>query len=252
MSLLLLGGTADAKFLARELHRQGITVIYSIAGLVRQPQLDCRVVSGGFSRLGGLGKFIEDESIDAILDATHPYAQRMSEQAVAVARLRGIPVWRYQRPPWQAQTDDVWHEFSDWQSLAPLLQTFRSVFFSAGQLLPEFVDQLGSQVDNGEQRHLLRTANSPDFGLPESIIWIEGIGPFDIDSERALFDRYAIDALVTKNSGGSATGAKLTVAQERGVPVFVLQRPSLAATDREFAELGSCLGFVAARAGATV
>jgi precorrin-6A/cobalt-precorrin-6A reductase len=67
-----------------------------------------------------------------------------------------------------------------------------------------------------------------------------------------LFDRYAIDALVTKNSGGSATGAKLTVAQERGLPVFVLQRPSLAATDREFAELGTCLGFVVARAGTTV
>jgi precorrin-6A/cobalt-precorrin-6A reductase len=252
MNLLLLGGTADAKFLATGFHRQGITVIYSIAGLVRQPQLDCRVVSGGFSRLGGLDQFVEAQSIDAIVDATHPYAERMSNHAVAVARECRIPIWRYQRPAWNAQSSDSWKEFGDLQSLLPLLQPYRSVFFSAGQLHAEFVEQLHAQTGSSQQRHLLRTAKPVNFSLPPSMIWIEGIGPFDIDSERALFDHYAIDALVTKNSGGTATGAKLTVAQERGLPIFVLQRPSLAVTDREFAELGRCLNFVVAQAGETV
>ena len=100
MNLLLLGGTAEAKQLARDLQQQGIALIYSLVGLVRQPQLDCRVISGGFSARGGLRRFIEDEAVDAILDVTHPYAQRMSDHAVEVARQCGIPIWRYQRPPW--------------------------------------------------------------------------------------------------------------------------------------------------------
>ena len=251
MNLLLLGGTTEAKQLARNLQQQGITVIYSIAGLVRQPQLDCRVVSGGFSALGGLDRFIEDEAVDAILDVTHPYAQHMSERAVEVARQCGIPVWRYQRPPWQSQSGDVWHEFADWFELLAQLQPYRSVFLSAGQLQQDFVEQLRLQADDSGQRQLLRTATALDFNLPASMTWIESIGPFDVDSERALFERHAVDVVVTKNSGGSATVAKLILAREQGLPVFLLQRPQLVAADVEFASVDECFGYVTAPTGVT-
>jgi len=81
MTLLLLGGTADARQLATRLHRRSVVVIYSVAGLVRQPVVECRVVSGGFSQFGGLVEYIKAESVEAILDATHPYANAISEIA---------------------------------------------------------------------------------------------------------------------------------------------------------------------------
>lgn len=244
MKLLLLGGTADARELADGLQRLGVEVIYSIAGLVRQPQLECRVVSGGFSAGGGLAAFLQREAIDAILDATHPYAGRMSATAADAARAQGLPLWRYQRPAWQAQAGNDWHEFGDWSMLADRLAGYRSVFFSAGQLTQAFVDELKERSADG-QRQVLRTAIEPEIDLPASMSWIGGIGPFDIDGERALFDRYRFDALVSKNSGGAATAAKLEVARERGVPVYLLQRPALVPADAEFGATGQCVEFIA-------
>ena len=243
MKLLLLGGTADARQLAQGLQQRGVEVIYSIAGLVRQPQIECRVLSGGFSAQGGLQAFVLREAIDAIVDATHPYAQSMSATALTVARTEGIPLWRYQRPPWQPQADDDWREFDDYSELPSLLRDRRSVFFSAGQLAQPFVEQL--QASCAEQRQVLRTAIRPTIDLPGSMIWIEDIGPFDIDAERSLFERYRVDALVSKNSGGAATVAKLSVARERAVPVFLLRRPLLPPADEEFSEPRQCLDFVA-------
>jgi len=248
VKLLLLGGTADARQLAQGLQQRGVEVIYSIAGLVRQPRLDCRVLSGGFSARGGLQQFVAQAAIGAILDATHPYAQRMSATALAVARAQGIPLWRYQRPPWQAQAGDDWHSFDHWPELAPLLCGKRAVFFTAGQLTQAFVEKLQAHCAAGGQRQVLRTAIQPEIELPKSMTWIEDIGPFDIDAERDLFERFRVDALVSKNSGGAATAAKLEVARERGVPVFLLRRPLLAAADVEFCEPRQCLDFIAAQA----
>jgi precorrin-6A/cobalt-precorrin-6A reductase len=251
MKLLLLGGTADARQLAQALHGHGVEVIYSIAGLVRQPRLECRVISGGFSMRGGLQSFVMHEQVDAILDATHPYARRMSETALAVTRALEIPVWRYQRPPWKAQVGDDWRDFEDWAALPAMLQDRRSVFLTAGQLVPAFVDALPVHCPDGEQRQILRTATRPGMHLPDSMTWIEDIGPFDVDSERTLFERYQVDALVSKNSGGLATVAKLTVARERGVPVFLLRRPLLPAADIEFSTPDKCLDHIVGRARAT-
>ena len=252
MSLLLLGGTAEAKQLARTLQQRGIDVIYSVAGLVRQPQLDCRVISGGFTQFGGLRRFVGDADVNAILDATHPYASNMSATAVAAARDCGIALWRYQRPAWQSRAGDDWHEFDDWRELPALIEDYRVVFFTAGRLSAELAARLAAPGTGKGQRQLLRSATRPDFSLPESMTWIEDIGPFRLDAERALFERHGIDALVSKNSGGDATVAKLDVAREQGLPVFLLRRPRLQAAEREFADLDSCADFVSARCAVAV
>ncbi len=90
-TLLLLGGTADGRVLAEKLHNSGIRVIYSIAGLVRTPNVPCEIISGGFSQRGGLALFIQEHHVAAILDVTHPYAQTMSNTAASVAKQCGIP-----------------------------------------------------------------------------------------------------------------------------------------------------------------
>jgi precorrin-6A/cobalt-precorrin-6A reductase len=132
-----------------------------------------------------------------------------------------------------------------------MLQDRRSVFLTAGRPTPVFVDALQTHCQDGEQRQILRTATPPRMRLPDSMTWIEDIGPFDVDSERALFEQYQVDALVSKNSGGSATVAKLTVARERGLPVFLLRRPLLPAADIEFSTPEQCLDHIVALARAT-
>ena len=231
MTILVLGGTAEARRMAKHLHHIGLNVTYSIAGLVRAPNLDCVVISGGFTQFGGLSKYILDSKIKAILDLTHPYAENISQQAIDAARHRQIPCWRYTRPPWQAIEGDKWQVFDNWAALLPLLSSSQSVFFTTGQLEEDLVSQLGQLKFN---QLIVRTAVKSGLDLPEQIIWIKGIGPFDFESELALLKQYNIDALVCKNSGGDATEAKLVAARQLGIRVFLYKRPFIAPADKNF------------------
>ena len=243
MTLLLLGGTSEAKQLANSLRKLGIRLIYSIAGLVRTPVLECEVAIGGFSQFGGLDDFIKDRNISAILDVTHPYAQRMSHQAVISANNMGIPCWRLHRPPWQVETGDDWHMFKSWKTLLLAIRDKNSVFFSAGQL-PEYVVDVLNQYAKDGQKQLLRTAVSSTVSLPDNMKWIKGIGPFEQQAEMDLLISEAVDCLVSKNSGGSSTQQKIIAARELGLPVYMLQRPVLEPCSKEFNEIKSCEAFV--------
>jgi len=134
VKLLILGGTSDAKTLARELHAKGVEVVYSIAGLVRQPDLPCEIISGGFSVRGGLSQYIVENNITAVLDATHPFASKMSQTALEVTEQLQIPLWRYQRPDWSPTPEDDWTFFINWDDLLRGLAPFKSVLLTQGQL----------------------------------------------------------------------------------------------------------------------
>lgn len=239
MTLLVLGGTTEGKQLATNLAEQGIALIYSLAGLVRTPELDCEIVSGGFTQHGGLISFITQRRITAILDATHPYAQGISTRAVEAATACGIPCWRYQRPAWRPGPGDDWREFDTMEALLAALNDKQSVFLTAGQLDQRSLDVLQAYQQQG-QRQLLRTAVKPQVPLPPGMHWTQAIGPFDIEDERRLMADHQIDVLVSKNSGGQATAAKLTVARERAIPVYMQARPKLPKPDQEFDDLEKC------------
>lgn len=243
MTLLVLGGTSEAKHLAVNLAGQGIALIYSLAGLVRTPDLDCEIISGGFSRHGGLPAFIKRRRITAILDATHPYAQGISINAARAGEECAIPCWRYQRPPWRPGPGDDWRQFSGWDTLLPALRDRQSVFLTAGQLDRRNLDALVTYQRAG-QRQLLRTAVPPKLALPPKMQWIQGIGPFDRETERKVLIEHNIDALVSKNSGGPATAAKLSAAREQGIPVYMLARPTLPTVDRQFNDTTECERFI--------
>ncbi len=238
MSLLLLGGTADARAIAQTLIGRGVAIVYSIAGLVRMPNLDCEVISGGFSRFDDLQGYINARKISAVLDVTHPYARRISAAAVAAADARAIPYWRFQRPDWTPRPGDDWRPFSDWRVLLPALTGKRSVFFTVGQLPPIAVAAL-SRLPAG-QRQLLRTAVRPGFELPATMGWQKAIGPFAKADELRLMRANGVDVLVSKNSGGEATAAKLHAARELKIPVFMLQRPVPPAPEKQFSDLCAC------------
>ena len=242
MNLLLLGGTADGRHVANALHQKGVELIYSVAGLVRVPKVACPVISGGFSQYGGLKDFIEQQKIDAILDVTHPFALTMSSTAVDVAAELGIPCWRFHRPAWQQQEGDDWRLFSDWPELLSALADYQHLFVTAGQLSQSLMDQLTRAGRADEPRTLLyRTAAPPKAQLSQTVQWLKAIGPFDLASERALMLAHNIDALVSKNSGGKATEAKLHAARDLAIPVFMIERPLLPEADCQFSELTACV-----------
>ncbi len=243
MTLLVLGGTMESRRMTSRLLDADVRLIYSQAGRARTPNLDCEIVSGGFACRGGLSRFLEDRRITAVLDTTHPYAQLISTTAAQATRSCSVPCWRYERPAWEPTENDHWSSFSCWQALLSALKEKQSVFLTTGQLAPQVLAQLDIYRQAG-QRQVLRTVMEPPAEQRENMIWIQDVGPFSLEQELELLVRYHVDALVSKNSGGSATAAKLLAARQLDIPVFLLQRPSLPPVDRTFDSETECLNFV--------
>jgi precorrin-6A/cobalt-precorrin-6A reductase len=227
VNILLLGGTADARHLANRLLQQRIPIIYSVAGLVRTPEMTCEVLVGGFSALGGLAQYVDEKNISLIVDVTHPYAKKMTQTAMIVAEERNIAYVRFHRPAWMPQVGDNWQEVSEWGEVLENIKHATSVFLTAGQLSQEQIDSLYQQHSNQQpsQKQVLRTAVKPSAILPASMTWIKAIGPFSYQQELATIQQYDIDIIVSKNSGGDSTVEKLNVAREKNIPVVMLSRP---------------------------
>jgi precorrin-6A/cobalt-precorrin-6A reductase len=230
--VLLLGGTGDALAIARQL---GSEHIYSLAGLGRIPDdLACCVRVGGFGGIAGLEAFLLSESIGLVIDATHPYAAQMSRHASAASVSMGVPCWAVRRAPWRPQAGDNWREVAGWSELIDAITPYRRPLWTLGR------EPLAHIREIPTQQHWTIRCLEGHPGNEQATI-IAARGPFTLEGERALFDLSRIDVLISKNSGGHATEAKLEVARARGVPVVMLGRPTLPSVDREFADIDSLL-----------
>ena len=236
MTLLVLGGTSDARRMTQRLYEIGVKVRYSIVGLVRQPDLACEVISGGFSQYGGLTRYIEENKVTAILDASHPYARKISDTAVDAAKRCAIPCIRFLRPEWEQRSGDQWMLCGDWDEVLRNLRGYRRPFFTVGQLTPEIV----AALESGRQA-LVRSAVDHKTPLSGNCRWIKAIGPFSLEDEIRTMQDHRIDVLVSKNAGGNATIAKLDAARELRIPVLMLDRPSLKLVELEFTETDPCV-----------
>lgn len=223
--ILLLGGVAESLRVARHLSPRHV---YSLAGVGRVPtDLNCQIKVGGYGGAEGLAAYIQTEGIGLVVDATHPYAARMSHNAALAASQVGIPCWALRRPGWVPGPGDDWRGFDDWAGLNRLLAPFRRPFFTLGR---EPLMHLAAIPPH--QYWTLRCLD-PHPGSTNCKV-IGARGPFELDAERALFERGRFDVLISKNSGSNATEPKLQVARERRLPVLMLARPSLPPVDREF------------------
>ena len=230
--VLLLGGVTEALAIARRLGPQHV---YSLAGIGRVPtDLRCAVRVGGYGGAEGLAQYIGEQRIDLLLDATHPYAAQISQNAALAAAASNIPCWALRRPAWVAQPDDDWREVADWSELVEALATFQRPLFTLGREPLEHLHEIPP-----EQFWTLRALDVYPGNVRCEVIGARG--PFLIDDERKLFAQRRIDVLISKNSGSSATEPKLEVARERGVPVLLLKRPTLAQVDREFSTVEDLL-----------
>jgi precorrin-6A/cobalt-precorrin-6A reductase len=216
--LLILGGTAEARELATALHGAGAAVTSSLAGRVSRPRLprgDVRV--GGFGGPDGLAAWLRERGVAAVLDATHPFAARISASAARACPAAGVPLLRLERPGFAQRLGDHWHRVPDLPAAATLAPELgRRVFLTTGR---------GGLAAFAGCWFLIRCVDPPPPPLPRRHELILARGPFTLRDELALIDRHRLDLLITKDSGGAATEAKLDAARERGLPVIVVDRP---------------------------
>ncbi|MDX3615007.1 cobalt-precorrin-6A reductase [Streptomyces europaeiscabiei] len=222
MHVLILGGTTEARRLAELLHgTPGLRLTSSLAGRVASPRLppgEVRV--GGFGGAEGLAAWLREHGVDALIDATHPFAGTMSFHAARAAASTHVPLLALRRPGWVPADGDDWHDVGSLEEAARLLPTLgRRVFLTTGRM------GLAAFAALDDLWFLVRSVDPPEAPHPARMEVLLDRGPFTLDGERELLRRHRVDVVVTKDSGGAATAPKLTAAREAGAPVVVVRRP---------------------------
>lgn len=223
MRVLLLGGTGEARELADVLVASGCEVVSSLAGRTADARLPVgEVRSGGFGGATGLARWLQENPADAVVDATHPFAATMTSHAVTAAREAGVPLLVLRRPGWTSEPGDAWHWVDSPAEAARLLPSWGSrVFLTIGRQ--------GLQAFATTGLWTLARCVDPPEPRPSWCTLILARGPYDLDGELRLMREYRIDVVVTKDSGGPATSAKLDAARRLRIPVVVIRRPPLPA-----------------------
>lgn len=222
-NVLVLGGTTEASALARLLADQpSVSAVLSYAGRTRAPvaqPIPVRV--GGFGGADGLAGHLRQARVDALVDATHPFAAQMSFNAAKAADMTGVPLLALRRDGWTAGAGDDWRMVPDMAAaVAALGLAPRRVFLTVGQ------KELAPFLAAPWHDYVIRSVDPPDAAaLPPRAVQLLARGPFGLEDELRLLSDHRIEVIVTKNSGGTATVAKLVAARQLGLPVIMVERP---------------------------
>lgn len=235
MKILVLGGTAEARALATALSGLGHEVITSLAGRTQNPLLPegGTVRTGGFGGAAGLGTYLLDEGIGRLVDATHPYALQMAENAARAAEITGVPIVRLTRPGWIEPQYAFWHRVPDFAAAAALLPQGARALLTIGH---KGLDPFFAREDC---TFLIRAIEMPEW-LPPHCWAIQSRPPYYQSNETELMSRERISHLVSKNSGGVQTEAKLLAAQGLGLTTIIIERP-VKPKVREYQSIGRCI-----------
>jgi precorrin-6A/cobalt-precorrin-6A reductase len=223
LRVLILGGTTEASALARLVAGDArFDTTLSLAGRTSAPKaqpIATRI--GGFGGIDRLARFLGEHAVEAVIDATHPYADQMSANAVAACTRTGTPLASLVRPPWIPQAGDRWQVVQSVAAAASALGPVPCrVFLSLGR------QELAAFGAAPQHRYLARVIDPPDpAGLPPDLRILQARGPFDRATEERLLRDERIEVLVSKNAGGTATYAKIEAARALGLPVIMIARP---------------------------
>jgi precorrin-6A/cobalt-precorrin-6A reductase len=223
MTVLILGGTSEAAALDQLLAEQApeIRAVISLAGHTADPRpmtLPTRI--GGFGGIEGLRRYLVEEGVVAVVDATHPFAAIMPFHAQAACKAEGVPLLAIRRRPWRPEATDRWRSVPDIDAAVDALGSEpRRVFLTIGRLeLPHFF--AAPQHD-----YLIRVIEPVgELPLPHARV-LQQRGPFEADAEESLMRQEGIEILVSKNAGGPMTLGKLVAARRLSLPVVMVERP---------------------------
>jgi len=223
MRVLILGGTTEASALAKLIAGDArFDATLSLAGRTLSPRAQpIATRTGGFGGADALAQWLRDGKIEAVIDATHPYAAQISANAVSACRQAHVPLASIVRPAWQAVPGDKWQYVPSTEAAANALgSTRRRVFLSLGR------QELAAFTTAPQHHYLARSVDLPQgIALPPDIRFILARGPFEQVAEERLLADEKIDVIVSKNSGGGAIYAKIAAARSLGLPVVMIERP---------------------------
>jgi precorrin-6A/cobalt-precorrin-6A reductase len=219
MTLLLLGGTGEARQIAVQL--RGTDAVISLAGATRNPDaqpLPTRI--GGFGGAAGFQAYLQEARITAVLDATHPFAAQITKRTASICKQAKLPYVQFLRPPWTPEPGDHWMEIKAETDAADHIPEGSTVFLGTGrQTLERFANLAGREV-------ICRQIDPPESPFPfAGGRFLVGRPPFSVEDEAALFRKLGVDYLVVKNAGGAPSRTKLTAARQLGIPVLMIARP---------------------------
>lgn len=247
--LLILGGTGDARTLAASVSARfggRLEVVVSLAGRTRDPVLPAGTLrTGGFGGSAGLARYLRENDVRLLVDATHPFADTISAHAVEAAASAGVPRLALVRPPWELPAGGRWEEVDDLAGAARAVRRLaRRCFLTTGRTGVE------AFRDIDDVFFLVRLLEAPTAPLPlaQHEVVVDR-PPFGREAEAALMRRHGIDTLVTKLAGGAATEAKLAAAIDLDIPVVVVRRPPPPPGDK-VETVDAALDWIADRLGA--
>ncbi|MGX8909419.1 cobalt-precorrin-6A reductase [Streptomyces netropsis] len=220
--VLILGGTTEARRLAAELADDpALRVTSSLAGRVAAPRLPAgQVRIGGFGGPEGLARWLREQQVDALIDATHPFAGTISCNAARAAADVHVPLLALRRPGWVAGPGDDWHPVGSLAEAADAIPALgQRAFLTTGRM------GLAAFAHLEDMWFLVRSVDAPEPPVPARMEVLLARGPFTVEGEAELLRRHGIDVLVTKDSGAAATAAKLVAARQAGIPVVIVRRP---------------------------
>ena len=223
--ILILGGTGEARLLADFLAKDArFSPLTSLAGATRMPRkITGEIRVGGFGGVAGLAGFLRDNNIALMVDATHPFAARISANATKASNRTGVPCLRLERPPWKIRDGDNWIAVADITEAVKAIPAHAHVLLTVGRRdVEEFFIR--------EDIHVVaRMIETPEMPVPGHVELLLARPPFTLAEEKALIEDKRISIVVAKNSGGADTVAKIEAAREFGLPVIMIARPQLPA-----------------------
>ena len=244
MRLLILGGASEASALAARLvGRKDVAAVVSLAGRTQNPALSALPTRiGGFGGIEGLRAYLRGQRIDAAIDATHPFAAQISRNAARACGAEGVALLSFTRPPWERVSGDRWIEAADIDAaVAALGAAPKRVLLTQGRM------RIAAFAQAPRHFYIVRAIEPPEdlAALPLHRL-ILARGPFDLEAEIALMRDAGVEILVSKNSGGAATYAKIEAARRLAIGVVMLTRPALPEVERTH-ELEAALDWIEGR-----